>query len=237
MVESVKKRERHAVRPLRLKAKGADITKIKPLQNSLNLNIGSGIEHRKGWVNLDINEDTNPDKVADIRKLPYPDSTVDRIYLHHVLEHISGDLANVMQELYRVLKPGGSLEIHVPHFAFHGAHCHPEHVRRFDIHTFQHFTPSVLDDPKAQQYPKPKCRFAIIHSEYRYREIDHTNTKVKSWSKRQFIKAIDYMANKHKDSFDRFWCYWVGGCEEIIVLLTPIKPGIFLDSKTGKVIE
>ncbi|MCK0158701.1 class I SAM-dependent methyltransferase [Cellulophaga sp. F20128] len=46
------------------------------------------------------------DVKADICKLPFKDNTYDIIFCNHVLEHIPDD-TKAMQELYRVLKPGG----------------------------------------------------------------------------------------------------------------------------------
>ncbi|MDA9339959.1 methyltransferase domain-containing protein [Polaribacter sp.] len=46
------------------------------------------------------------DVKADICDLPFKENEFDIIFCNHVLEHISND-AKAMQELYRVLKPGG----------------------------------------------------------------------------------------------------------------------------------
>tara|TARA_R110002049_G_scaffold205202_3_gene375719 strand:- start:420 stop:1184 length:765 start_codon:yes stop_codon:yes gene_type:complete len=46
------------------------------------------------------------DVKADICNLPFNDNTYDIIFCNHVLEHIPDD-TKAMQELYRVLKPGG----------------------------------------------------------------------------------------------------------------------------------
>jgi len=46
------------------------------------------------------------DVKADICNLPFSDSSFDVILCNHVLEHIPND-TKAMQELYRVLKPGG----------------------------------------------------------------------------------------------------------------------------------
>lgn len=46
------------------------------------------------------------DVKADICNLPFEDNTYDIIFCNHVLEHIPDD-TKAMQELYRVLKPGG----------------------------------------------------------------------------------------------------------------------------------
>nr|WP_209309649.1 class I SAM-dependent methyltransferase [Tamlana crocina] len=46
------------------------------------------------------------DVKADICNLPFDDNTFDVIFCNHVLEHIPDD-TKAMQELYRVMKPGG----------------------------------------------------------------------------------------------------------------------------------
>jgi Methylase involved in ubiquinone/menaquinone biosynthesis len=46
------------------------------------------------------------DVKADICNLPFKDNSYDVVFCNHVLEHIPDD-TKAMQELYRVLKPGG----------------------------------------------------------------------------------------------------------------------------------
>ena len=49
------------------------------------------------------------------RGLPLGDSAVDFVYSSHFLEHLfRQDAAHVLQEIYRVLKPGGRVRISVP---------------------------------------------------------------------------------------------------------------------------
>lgn len=50
---------------------------------------------------------------ADICNLPFEDTTYDIIFCNHVLEHIPDD-TKAMQELYRVLKPGGMGIFQIP---------------------------------------------------------------------------------------------------------------------------
>jgi predicted SAM-dependent methyltransferase len=50
---------------------------------------------------------------ADICDLPFEDNTYDVIFCNHVLEHIPND-TKAMQELYRVLKPGGMGIFQIP---------------------------------------------------------------------------------------------------------------------------
>lgn len=53
------------------------------------------------------------DVKADICNLPFADNQYDVIFCNHVLEHIPDD-TKAMQELYRVLKPGGMAILQIP---------------------------------------------------------------------------------------------------------------------------
>jgi len=53
------------------------------------------------------------DVKADITALPFDDNEFDVIFCNHVLEHIPDD-TKAMQELYRVMKPGGFGILQVP---------------------------------------------------------------------------------------------------------------------------
>jgi len=57
------------------------------------------------YVTTDLNSPL-ADVKADICNLPFDDNTFDVILCNHVLEHIPDD-RKAMEELYRVLKPGG----------------------------------------------------------------------------------------------------------------------------------
>ena len=53
------------------------------------------------------------DVKADICDLPFEENSFDVIFCNHVLEHITDD-TKAMQELYRVLKPGGMGIFQIP---------------------------------------------------------------------------------------------------------------------------
>jgi SAM-dependent methyltransferase len=52
---------------------------------------------------------------GDLRALPVPDASVDRVIASEVLEHIPDDAA-AMAEIARVLKPGGRVAVTVPRY-------------------------------------------------------------------------------------------------------------------------
>jgi SAM-dependent methyltransferase len=53
------------------------------------------------------------DVKADICDLPFEDNSFDFILCNHVLEHIPDD-SKAMEELYRILKPGGTAILQIP---------------------------------------------------------------------------------------------------------------------------
>ena len=65
------------------------------------------------YVTTDL-ESPIADVKADICDLPFEDRSFDTIICNHVLEHIPND-KKAMQELYRVLKPGGMAIVQVPY--------------------------------------------------------------------------------------------------------------------------
>ena len=84
------------------------------LKEKIILNIGSGIDIIHPEVlNLDIFPFKNVDLVTDATKLPIRDGTVDMIITQSALEHIP-DAELAIQEICRVIKPGGFVYISIP---------------------------------------------------------------------------------------------------------------------------
>ena len=64
------------------------------------------------YVTTDLNSPL-ADVQADICALPFGDNSFDFILCNHVLEHIPDD-RKAMQELFRILKPGGTAILQIP---------------------------------------------------------------------------------------------------------------------------
>ncbi len=83
----------------------------------MKLHLGCGKNIKEGWVNMDV-VNYGQEVVRDIRRgIPFNNETFDEIYAQHFIEHVpSGDdTIFLINELYRVLKPGGILKFEVPH--------------------------------------------------------------------------------------------------------------------------
>jgi predicted SAM-dependent methyltransferase len=82
----------------------------------VKVNLGCGKYKKKGFVNVDIEPEVDPDFVVNLDKdkLPFEDNSVDYIYSHHVFEHLK-NFRHVFEECYRVLKDGSRMDIVVPY--------------------------------------------------------------------------------------------------------------------------
>lgn len=74
----------------------------------LRLDLGAGINKKEGFIAVDILKLPGVDVVADLtKKWPWSDSSVTEIHMSHTLEHFTQEeRCHVMNEMYRVLKPG-----------------------------------------------------------------------------------------------------------------------------------
>ena len=80
------------------------------------MNWGCGNDCPSGWINADVKDLPGVDLVGDIRDgLPLEDGWLDYAVSIHALPMISyPDLVPALQELRRVLKPGGVLRLALP---------------------------------------------------------------------------------------------------------------------------
>ena len=87
----------------------------------VRLNLGCGSKHLPGYVNVDFESNHSglkPDVSCDLRKLPFPDKYADEILSVHVIEHFwRWEVADVLTEWVRVLKPGGLMVLECPNIA------------------------------------------------------------------------------------------------------------------------
>lgn len=110
------------------------------------LNLGCGDDLRKGFINVDkffgrAQETVGHQiKGCDLSESPWPfeDSTIDFILARDIIEHLPDKIAT-MNELWRVLKPGGCVHIEVPTTDGPGAFQDPTHVSYWNRHSFWYF--------------------------------------------------------------------------------------------------
>ncbi len=85
------------------------------------------------YKTMDYDKSTSPDIVGDIHNIPLQNDSVDSIICNCVLEHVENPILAV-KEMYRVLRPGGKVFVHVPSiYPYHARKGHyPDYWRFFD---------------------------------------------------------------------------------------------------------
>ena len=90
--------------------------------NLFRLNLGCGPHYAPGWVNIDryredeVPDGRRPDLISDILHLPYDDASCSRIYMGHLIEHLTltDEVPRALIEIRRVLGGEGSLMVVAP---------------------------------------------------------------------------------------------------------------------------
>ncbi len=129
------------------------------------LDIGGGANPNPGYVNIDILDIPEVDIVWDLEKFPWPleDESVIRALASHVLEHIDphkGVFIDVMNEIWRILKPRAQFAFVVPHGESKGYIQDPTHCNPMNETTMHYFDPDpegkTTIGPRLYNFYKPK---------------------------------------------------------------------------------
>jgi SAM-dependent methyltransferase len=90
------------------------------------------------WINVDIVPPC--DQLADLNeRWPWADSSVDYIVALDIFEHLHSPIHS-MNEAWRVLVPGGKIDIMVPTTDGRGAWQDPTHVSFWNHNSFMYYT-------------------------------------------------------------------------------------------------
>lgn len=134
-----------------------DIVQLWCKQNNLPMiDLGGRTGCPSGYTSIDLMEaDICHDLVKD--GIPFPDSSVGIVRAFDFLEHVPAGqpVINMMNEIYRVLAPGGWLISRTPSTEGRGAFQDPTHLSYWNSNSFWYYTRR-----EQQQYvPAIKCRF------------------------------------------------------------------------------
>jgi len=172
------------------------------------LNLGSGDDIKKDYVNLDYMKLAGVDVVHDINKFPWPfkDNSFEEVYTSHVLEHVD-DLIKTMKEIHRISKDKAKIIIRVPHFSCGVSYRDPTHKRFFSYFTFEYFS-----DKKDYYARKESNLFKINKRKLNFTRLSFT-----------FLNYIfNPIINLSPELYERFFC-WILPTSEVIFELEVIK--------------
>lgn len=192
-----------------------DLAASKPLR----LELGSGGYVRQGYYGVDQLELPGVAIQADLNK-PLdllPDNSVGEVVSSHCFEHIS-QFVQLMEELHRVVRPGGIISATVPHFSNPYYYSDPTHQRFFGLYSIYYFS-SPDDQPGDRKVPSfySESRFRVLHV-----TIDLHPRSI--WNKFRWPFLARYLNSSFSraDWYERRLC-WRIPANEITYVFTPVK--------------
>lgn len=169
----------------------------------LRLDLACGKTPKEGFEGVDLFEPTAKWRV-DLLSLPWPwqTSQVDELHCSHFLEHVPAENRNgqdllvaIMDEAWRVLKPGGVFTIVVPCARSNRAFQDPTHRRFFVAESFLYYAKAWRDANGLGHY-LGKCDFsievnhsmpneiALLHPEAQQRRFNESWNSIYDWHAR-----------------------------------------------------
>jgi len=131
--------------------------------NELKLDLACGQNRQEGYFGVDIAPGDKVDAVVDLEQYPWPiesDSAED-IVCSHYIEHTS-DLIKFMDEVYRILKPGGKIKVIAPYYTSIRCWQDPTHKHAISDATFLYYNKGWREANKLDHY-NIKCDFDFTY--------------------------------------------------------------------------
>lgn len=135
------------------------------------LHLGCGTRVWPGWLNVDRYVPAEPHAdfaPCDIAKerLPLDDASIDYVFSEDVLEHLPPDRrVAVMNEIHRVLVPGGLMEHFVPNAGSRNDYGSPTHLSHWCLQTFDHFDRDSYRWAKDRHFEGITCGFTKVSAD------------------------------------------------------------------------
>jgi SAM-dependent methyltransferase len=109
------------------------------------VDLGCGTSKKLGYIGLDLMPFGEVDIVCNLEHgIPVRNNVVTSVYSNQVLEHIENTVL-IMQEIFRVCKPGARVTLRVPYYTSIGAFKDPTHKSFFTEETFKYFSSRQWD--------------------------------------------------------------------------------------------
>ena len=162
-------------------------------------------------IGIDILDGECVDIVGDVPEVlkEIKDNSIDQVYSFHFLEHVDNHI-EVVNEIIRVLKKNGLMNIFVPHFSNPFYHSDPTHKSKFGLFSFCYFAKSKLFSrtfPKYCQNPNAllfdvKLGFKFYRPYY-FRHVFKKLLEI-------FFNSTRYFQELYEENFT-----WIFPCYEI----------------------
>lgn len=120
------------------------------------LELGCGANKRiENAIGIDAIDYAGVDIVGDAMEIlkSFPDGSVDAVHSYHFFEHLP-DVSTMLDEIARIVKPGGRMEVVVPHFSNPYFYSDYTHRSFFGLYTFSYLAHDRLFSNRVPTYNK-----------------------------------------------------------------------------------
>ena len=126
----------------------------------MRIDLGCGRRKREGFVGVDCQALDGVDVIADCNeRLPFDDNVADEVCAFDFLEHLRNDRRiHIMNEIWRILKPGGLFHSATPSTDGRGAFQDPTHYSFWNENSFVYYT-----DDRARALYGIEAKFDVIN--------------------------------------------------------------------------
>ncbi len=158
----------------------------------LKVDLACGQNKQAGFVGVDCVKLPGVDVVHNLDKTPWPfkNDSVSEVHCSHYVEHTQ-DLVKFMNELHRILKPGGTAVILAPYYNSIRCWQDPYHRRAISEASFLYFNKGWRVSQKLDHYP--------IEADFDYNYFYHLSPEWASRSEETKIFAIRHYMNVVND--------------------------------------
>lgn len=156
---------------------------LEAVPTLLRLNLGCSDAHVKGWLNVDLYPPC--DQVADLSKpWPWLDSSVEAINAWDIFEHLVSKL-HTMNEAYRVLAPGGQLDLFIPTTDGRGAFQDPTHVSFWTPNDLFYYCEGYAEWARFHRLQPD-----VFRAHFRVLEQNHAEYPGRVWKLHAILEAV-----------------------------------------------
>lgn len=186
----------------------------------IRLDLACGNNKKEGYLGVDVSKDTQADIIVDLERYPwviemkkdkngnwvtkddlqdtelsffvsaFAENSVYEIHACHYIEHVS-DLKAFMEEIYRIMIPGGRVIFYAPYYSSMRSIQDYTHKRFISESTFLYFDKKWLEYNGLGHY-SIDCNFATLSTKFLFAKKWNTKSDdAKEWARQHFINVVE----------------------------------------------
>lgn len=185
-----------------------------PGEVSLELGCGNRKRH-KNAVGIDMIEYEGVDIQGDVYEVlkKIPDNRISAVYSYHFFEHVE-DVKGLVNEVARVLVPGGCFLVVVPHFSNPYFYSDYTHLNHFGLYSFSYFSQDNIFSRIVPHYQKT-INFKLETVELIFKSPRPFYFR---WGLKKIFQLFFNLNTYLKELYEEFFCYLIP-CYEIRVVM------------------